>query len=92
MVKKNRNTENKIKAAALRYDINKDEAPKIIASGQGSIAEKIIEAAREQKIPIEENQDIIDILVKLNIGEEIPQELYQVVAEILGFIYRLEEY
>ena len=92
MAEKNKNTKHKMKAAALRYDINKDEAPKIIASGQGSIAEKIIEAAREHNIPIEENQDIIDILVKLNIGEEIPAELYKVVAEILGFIYRLEEY
>jgi len=83
--------QNILKAAAISYDINKDEAPKIIASGQGTIAEKIIEAAREHDIAIEENQDIIDVLVQLNIGEEIPAELYQAVAEILSFIYHLEE-
>ncbi|MFP4016562.1 MAG: EscU/YscU/HrcU family type III secretion system export apparatus switch protein, partial [Halanaerobiales bacterium] len=81
----------KTKAAALSYDINKDKAPILLASGQGVIAERIIEEARKQDIPIEENQDIIDILVQLNIGEEIPAELYQAVAEILSFIYRLEE-
>ena len=91
MKKEAQNSKTKLKAAAISYDINEDEAPKIIASGQGTIAEKIIEAAREHDITIEENQDIIDILVQLNIGEEIPAELYQAVAEILSFIYRLEE-
>jgi len=91
MKKGEEKTKAKLKAAAISYDIDKDEAPKIIASGQGTIAEKIIEAAQEHDIAIEENQDIIDILVQLNIGEEIPAELYQAVAEILSFIYRLEE-
>ncbi len=88
---KNKNNKTKLKAAAISYDLNSDDAPKIIASGQGTIAEKILEAARENDITIEENQDIIDILVQLNIGEEIPPELYQAVAEILSFIYHLEE-
>lgn len=78
------------KAAALKYDIDKDEAPTVIASGKGEIAQKIIETAEKYNIPIKENQDIIDVLVRLNIGEEIPPELYQAVAEILSFIYRLE--
>jgi flagellar biosynthesis protein len=78
------------KAAALKYDIEKDEAPTVIASGKGEIARKIIETAEKYNIPIKENQDIIDVLIRLNIGEKIPPELYQAVAEILSFIYRLE--
>ncbi|MFW6035625.1 MAG: EscU/YscU/HrcU family type III secretion system export apparatus switch protein [Halothermotrichaceae bacterium] len=81
----------KQKAAALKYDINKDNAPRIIASGKGDLAKKVLEAAQKNDIPIKENQDIVDILVKLNIGEEIPPELYQAIAEILSFIYRLED-
>ncbi|MFW5981520.1 MAG: EscU/YscU/HrcU family type III secretion system export apparatus switch protein [bacterium] len=77
------------KAVALKYDLEKDNAPIITASGQGSIAKKIIETARENNISIESNQDIIDILIKVEIGEEIPAELYQAVAEILSFIYNL---
>ncbi len=83
---------NKIKkAAALKYDLDQNDAPVVIAKGKGEVARKIIEKARAENIHIEENQDIIDILVQLNIGEEIPPELYQIVAEILSFIYRLED-
>jgi flagellar biosynthesis protein len=85
------NKTQKKKAAALKYDSKTDNAPRIVASGEGTIAENILAAAREHDIPIEENQDIIDILVKLNIGEEIPEELYQAVAEILSFIYQIED-
>ncbi|MFW5992091.1 MAG: EscU/YscU/HrcU family type III secretion system export apparatus switch protein [Halanaerobiaceae bacterium] len=79
------------KAAALKYDMDKDEAPVVTASGKGTIADKIIEAAAEHDIPVKEDRDIVDILVQLNIGEEIPPELYQAIAEILSFIYRLED-
>lgn len=83
------NEKNK-KAAALKYNIKKDNAPKIIANGKGNIAKKILEKAKEEDIPIEENQDLAEILVKMEIGEEIPPELYEVIAEILNFIYNLE--
>lgn len=79
------------KAAALQYDMDKDNAPRIIAKGRGDIARKIIEKAKEEDIYIDNNQDLVEILLKLEIGEEIPPELYQVVAEILSFIYQLEE-
>ncbi len=78
------------KVAALKYDMDKDDAPKIVAKGKGKLAEKLLEIAAEHDIPIRENQDIIEILLHLNIGEEIPPELYQVIAEILSFIYQLE--
>lgn len=78
------------KAAALKYDIEEDDAPRIVANAKGELAQKIIEIAREHNIPIRENQDIVDLLIQLNIGEEIPPELYEVIAEMLSFIYRLE--
>ena len=79
------------KAVALQYDINKDEAPRIIASGQGEMAKRIIKEAEKHNIPIEENKDIVEVLAQLNIGEQIPPELYRAVAEILTFIYQMEE-
>ncbi len=82
--------ENK-KAAALKYDINKDNAPLLIAKGEGWLAQKIIEKAKEDNIPLEKDQDIIDVLVNMNIGQEIPPELYRAIAEIFSFIYNLEK-
>ncbi|MGM0409857.1 MAG: EscU/YscU/HrcU family type III secretion system export apparatus switch protein [Bacillota bacterium] len=79
------------KAAALEYNIEKDNAPKIVASGKGDIAKKILEKAEEENIKIEKDQDLAEILVQMEIGEEIPPELYEVIAEILAFIYNLEE-
>lgn len=79
------------KAVALRYDPERDNAPKILASGQGELARRILETAKEHDIPIRENQDLVEVLARLNIGDEIPPELYQVLAEILSFIYKLED-
>ena len=79
------------KTVALKYDQNQDKAPRIIASGKGSIAEKIIKKAREENIPIKEDKDVVQVLAELNIGDEIPEELYTVIAEILAFFYDLEE-
>ena len=84
------NNEKDKKAAALKYNMKKDNAPKIIANGKGDIAKKILEKAKEEDIHIEENQDLAEILVKMEIGEEIPPELYEVIAEVLSFIYNLE--
>ena len=81
---------NNEKAAALKYNMEKDDAPKIIANGKGDIAKKILEKAKEEDIHIEKNQDLAQILVEMEIGEEIPPELYEVIAEILSFIYNLE--
>jgi len=77
----------KIKTAvALGYDPNEDGAPVVIASGKGALAEKIIEQAQENKIPVHEDSKLADTLSKLEIGEMIPPELYEVVAEILVFV------
>jgi len=77
------------KAAALRYDSERDSAPKIVAKGSGKVAEKIIEIARQYNIPIKDDPELAEILSTLDIYQEIPPELYKAVAEILAFIYRM---
>lgn len=84
------NPENKRqKAVALKYDTG-EKAPHVIAVGAGEIAKKILELAKEHNIPIEENDSLVEILSKLEIGQQIPPETYRVVAEILAFLYRTD--
>lgn len=78
-------------AAALKYDIEKDNAPNLIAKGKGELAKKIISQAEENNIPIKEDEDIVEVLLQLELGAEIPEELYQAVAEILSFIFEVED-
>ena len=77
------------KAVAIRYDEAKAAAPKIVAGGQGTIAEKIIETARKAGVHIQEDPDLVELLAKIDVGREIPLELYQTVAEVLAFVYRM---
>lgn len=72
-------------AIALSYEPG-DSAPKIIATGKGAIAEKIIEKAKEVDVPLYRDDKLAATLSKLEIGDAIPPELYQVVAEILVFV------
>jgi flagellar biosynthesis protein len=74
-------------AAALKYTAELDTAPKVIAKGRGSIAEKIIELAKKNNISIKSDPNLVQILSKLDIDEQIPVELYRAVAEILAFVY-----
>ncbi|SDC61218.1 MULTISPECIES: EscU/YscU/HrcU family type III secretion system export apparatus switch protein [unclassified Candidatus Frackibacter] len=87
---KNKNTI-KERAVALKYDSETNEAPQIIAKGDHEIAKKIITKAKENDIPIYEDKDLIENLIQLDLGKEIPNELYQVVAEVLSFIYQLND-
>jgi flagellar biosynthesis protein len=79
------------KAVALKYDRAKDKAPRVIAKGRGDIAEKIIEIAKEHDVPLYEDKNLIQILEALDLETEIPPELYRAVAEVLAFIYRLND-
>ena len=79
------------KAVALRYDPLTDPAPRLIGKGQGVIAERIVQIAREHGIPIHEDRDLVEILGSLKMGELIPEEIYGAVAEILAFLYRLNK-
>ncbi|MBI4532261.1 MAG: EscU/YscU/HrcU family type III secretion system export apparatus switch protein [Candidatus Latescibacteria bacterium] len=79
-------------AVALRYKPVEDVAPKVVAKGRGLIAERIITIAEEYGIPIHEDPSLVEVLVKLDMGMEIPPELYRVVAEILAFVYRMDQH
>jgi flagellar biosynthesis protein len=79
----------KRKAAALKYDVN-DTAPKVVASGTGYVAERIIAKAEENDVHIYEDSELVEVLTKVNIGDSIPPELYDVVAKILVFIDNLD--
>jgi len=79
------------KAIAILYNENESTAPKVVASGQGIIAEKIITTAREAGIHIQEDGNLVELLSKVPIGDEIPTELYQTVAEVLAFVYKINE-
>lgn len=77
-------------AVALEYDPN-DEAPRIIATGKGVLAEKIIEKAKEANVPLHQDNELADTLSRLDIGDMIPPELYEVVAEILVFVDAMDK-
>jgi len=79
----------KAKAVALKYNKEKDAAPKITAKGRGIIAEKIVEAAQAHHVPLYEDKNLVQVLEALELETEIPPELYRAVAEVLAFIYRL---
>jgi flagellar biosynthesis protein len=74
-------------AVALHYD--RTGAPRVVAKGRGTLGEKIIEVAKANDIPIEENEVLAGALSNVEIGEEIPPELYKAVAEVLVFVLRL---
>ena len=79
-------------AIALRYDQNKDQAPIVLAKGADYLAGKIREVARENKVPIMENKDLARAIYKRSeIGDYVPIELYQAVAQILALVYQLKE-
>ncbi len=84
-------TSRKQKAVALRYDEAKGEAPQVLASGSGLVAETIIERAKEAGIHIQEDADLVELLAKVPVGEEIPPELYQTIAEVLAFVYSVND-
>jgi flagellar biosynthesis protein len=76
------------KAVALKYNEHEDRAPKVVAKGQGHIAERIIETARQNGVPIYQDHDLLELLAQVDIDREIPSELYTAVAEILSWVYR----
>lgn len=76
------------KAVAVRYKPEEDSAPRLTAKGRSKIAERILELAQEHGIPIKQDPDLVEVLSRLDLDEEIPPELYVVVAEILAFVYK----
>ena len=82
--------QNKKSAIALEYAMH-DKAPKVIASGKGHLAEKIIEKAGEEDIPVHKDPKLAKSLEDIEIGEYIPPELYKVVAEVLVFVDAMDK-
>lgn len=78
------------KAVALRYDEHKETAPRVLAKGEGCIAQKIKQIALENNIPVHQDDTLIELLAQVEIDHEIPPELYAAVAEILCWIYRAD--
>lgn len=79
-------------AAALQYSPDTDRAPKIIATGKGEVAQRIIDKANESNVPVYKDANLANTLSSLSIGDEIPPEIYDVVAEILLFIGNVDKY
>lgn len=79
------------KAAALKYDQAEGGAPRVVAKGRGHIADKIIRTAQENDVPLVEDKNLATVLDALELESEIPAALYQAVAEVLVFVYRLNE-
>jgi len=77
-------------AVAVKYDNKKMAAPTVVAKGEGFIARKIIERAVEADVPIVEDAALVSALISLELGEEIPAELYEVVARVLAWVYKLD--
>ncbi|NLM95301.1 MAG: FhlB domain-containing protein [Firmicutes bacterium] len=78
------------KAVALGYDPEVDIAPKVIAKGDGRLAERIIAIAEEEGIPLYSSPDLVASLMKIDLDANIPPELYRVVAQVLALVYRLD--
>ena len=83
-------TDKRNRAVALRYKSQEDPAPKVVAKGRGKLAQKIIEEARAHGVPVREDPMLVEALMGLDLYKEIPEELYQVIAEIFVFLYRIK--
>lgn len=77
-------------AAALRYDPEKGGAPEIVALGKGEVADRIIQKAKENDVPLYEDSKLAHTLNYLHVGDEIPRELYEVIAQVLVFVNSLD--
>lgn len=79
------------KAVALKYDHGKDQAPRVVAKGQGLLAERILALAKEYGVPVKEDNALIEALYRLELEAEIPPDLYEAVAAVLAWAWRLNE-
>jgi len=78
-------------AVALKHELGKTDAPRVVASGRGSFAERIIEKATENEVPIHKDDDLASLLSNLSVPSFIPEELFEAVARVLAFVYRIND-
>jgi len=79
------------KAVALKYDMQQDAAPRVIAKGRGHVAEHILETAQQNSIPVYRNKTLVNMLMALEIDREIPPELYKAIAEVMAYVYKMDK-
>jgi flagellar biosynthesis protein len=80
------------RAVALKYQLgDRSQAPRVLAKGVGSVAERILDMARDKGIPLFSDPELVEVLGQLDVGREIQPELYQAVAEILIYIYKMNQ-
>lgn len=77
-------------AAVIRYDAEQGEAPSIVAHGKGKVADEIIKLAMKNNIPLQEDPSLVQNLIDMDLGDNVPPQLYSVIAEILLMIERIE--
>ncbi len=77
-------------AVALKYRLNEDVAPWVVASGRGVLAQALVKKALDMDIPIHPDGDLAELLGDVNVGQSIPEELYEVVAQIMAMVYRMD--
>ncbi|WP_354699777.1 Flagellar biosynthetic protein FlhB [Paraconexibacter sp. AEG42_29] len=81
----------RLRATALRYRTDTDSAPRVVATGAGHVAQRIVDTARQAGVPVREDPALVQALEQLRLTEEIPEELYAAVAEALVWAYRLTQ-
>lgn len=91
MTKSKKKTRERDLAVAIRYRTEEDRAPKVVAKGEGFVAQAIREIAEKNGIPTRRDDDLIELLAQVDIDQEIPSELYAAVAEVLAWIYRAND-
>ncbi len=79
------------KAVALKYDMENDNAPRVIAKGRGHVAEHILDTAQKNSVPVYRNKTLVNMLMALEIDREIPPELYKAIAEVMAYVYRMDK-
>ena len=80
------------KAVAVRYDVEKDRAPRVTAKGRSLVADRILAEANKNGIPVYQNKSLVNMLMALEIDREIPPELYRTIAEVLAHVYRIDRH
>lgn len=79
------------KAVALKYEAERDLAPKVIAKGRGHVAEHILETAQKNSVPVYQDKTLVNMLMALEIDREIPPELYKAIAEVMAYVYKIDK-
>ena len=78
-------------AVGLRYQPEGDAAPRVVARGRGEVARRIREVAEEHGVPVRSDPDLLELLAQARLGDEVPEALYGVVAELIAFLWRVNE-